>query len=204
MIDLNEFSETNNDVLIFNNGDAGRVTDLSVSVKKKTAEDNQNAPDYKIHYTQANGADVNDGIYYPQDSDGNPGFVLKRLVTVLHAVNPESKDVALPTFPSYTAAVDFLMKKINEAGKQGHKVNVFVNYGVKQYPKNYLTVRKINFVESSSKDESLSRLKAVKSTDVTKVGYNDIMSRPEPDNNEDVFQSKDNSPANDEATDDFF
>jgi len=203
MIDLNSFSDNGSDVVIFNEGNAGKVNNVAISVKKKSAEDNANAPDYKIHYTQENGSDVNDGIYYPQDSDNNPAFVLQRLVTTLHAVDAESIGVALPTLPNYPAAVDFLMKKINEAGKKGHKVNVFVNYGTQGYPKSFLTVRKINFVEPFNKDENTTRLKPAKSTDANKLMYNDLMSRPQPDNDDDAFDTE-STDSKDEASNDFF
>jgi len=193
MIDLNEFSSNGEEkeVKIFNNGDAGRVTDVSVSVKKKSAEDKPNSPDYKVFFKDENG-EMNEGFYYIKEGDNSPKFKLGRIINIVHAVNPETVGVEFPKFPDYKEATDFLMKKIHEGASKGNKVNIFVAYGNEAYPKQYLTLRGINFIENANKDENTTRLKPVASSDPEKAQYNDVMSRPQPDSNtqsDDVFGS---------------
>jgi len=179
MINLNEISQENKneEVAIFNNGVAGRVKNLRVEVKRKTAEDSPNSPDYKLFYIDDNGGKVNDGIYYPDNSGkGNPKFALSRLVNVLHSLNPSTIGKELPQFEEYKPAVDFLMKQIAESSKAG-RVNVFVNYGTKGYPSQYLSVRKVNFVEPVSADDTVTKLKPAFSDDEVKQRYNDVLER---------------------------
>ena len=185
MINLNEISQdnsSNEEVVIFNGGDAGRVKNVRVEVKRKTSEDSPNSPDFKIFYVDDNGGKVNDGIYYPDDSGkGNPKFALSRLVQLLHSINPSLVGKELPEFQEYKEAVDFLMKQIAEASRTG-RVNVFVNYGTKGYPSQYLRVRKINFVENISVSDNITRLKPAINTDETKSQYDDVMARIEETN----------------------
>lgn len=205
MVNLNDFSDQK-EVAIFNNGNAGRVTNVTVSVKKKTPEDKENAPDYKVFFKDANG-EMNEGIYYIKEGDNNPKFKLGRLINMVHAVNPETIGVEFPQFPTYEKATDFLMQKINEGARKGNKVNVFVAYGNEAYPKEYLTLRGINFIENSNKTEDQTRLKVVHSTDPAKSQYNDVMSRPTPDSaqSDDVFGGENSSSKEDKNDDlDFF
>lgn len=203
MINLNSFVDSSSDVSIFNDGIAGKVNNVSVSIVKKQASDNANSPDYKIFYKDGKG-EVNDGIYYPQESDTNPGFALQRLIHVLNAVDPATVGVEMPTFPDYKTATDYLMKAIHAGASKGGKVNVFVNYGTEGYPKAYLTVRKINFIEHATKEEITSRLTPTNNTDPSKSMYNDLMVRPKADNatSKDIFS--DDGEVDDVEDEDFF
>ena len=54
MYDLNDNGfDAKQGVTIFNGGVAGLVNDLKMSVYKKTKEDKENAPDYKVVFTDA-------------------------------------------------------------------------------------------------------------------------------------------------------
>ena len=182
MLDLNSFNQK--EVAIFNNGIAGKVENVTVSVKKKTPEDNPNSPDYKILFKDEFG-EVNDGIYYPSESDTNPGFRISRLLSVLHSLDPESKNATLPKVETYAKAVDTIMKMINVASKSG-KVNVFVHYGTVGKPSDYLRVRAVNFVESVN--SPTGKLVASENGD-----YTDLMERPTPTSNEEIQDSFDDA-----------
>lgn len=180
MINLNDFLDQNNNEerkAIFNDGEAGRVQNVRVRIARRTAEEKATAPPYKIYYIDDNGGEVNDGIYYPDDSGkGNPKFALSRLVQLLHAINPSLVGKELPEFDDYKPAVDFLMEQIAKASKTG-RVNVFVNYGTKGYPSQYLNVRKINFVEPVGVSDNLTKLRVAVNKDSEKSTYDDVMSR---------------------------
>ena len=115
MINLNDDSfDGGSNVKIFNNGTAGVVENVKLSVKKKTAEDKENAPDYKIIYTDNTGAEVNTAYWYITDATEystveeqikKQGKVLKHLI---HAVY--GSDYEFPSYPNPTAMLDGVMK----------------------------------------------------------------------------------------------
>jgi hypothetical protein len=51
-------------VAIFNDGKAGIVENLTVSLEKKKPEDKDNSPDYKISFTDEGGATCNYPLWY--------------------------------------------------------------------------------------------------------------------------------------------
>lgn len=190
MLDLNSFSEEN-EVSILNNGEAGKVENVKVRVQKKTPEDHENAPDFKIFYKDNTG-EINDGIYYPSSTHSNPKFIVTRLLNVLYALDPSAKDKQLPKVKDFEEAINTVMKMINAASKTG-TVNIFVNYGTKNRPSNYLTVRAIDFIEPVGKENS--KLKAL-----TSGKYADLMERPDASNEEEI---KDEFESNDDDSDFF-
>lgn len=196
MINLNDFNQEEKDVKIFNDGNAGRVKNVAVSVTKKTAQDKENAPDYKINYTQEDGASVNDAVYYPKDddSDSRKRIAISRLLNVLHSLNPETKSKMLPEFENYTSAVDFLMKQIIASSKTG-RVNIFVAYGTKNNPSQYLRVRKFNFVEPANTEDNETKLRPKISPDPEKEEWNDVMERIVPTSFEEEVSDDENSDA---------
>lgn len=180
MINLNDYTQEEKEIKIFNQGNAGRVENTTIQIVKKSNEDHERAPDYKINYVDSTGAMVNDAVYYPKDSDtdSQKQINMSRLISLLNAISPSTKDKMLPEFDNYVAAVDFLVKQIIAAAKTGATVNVFVCYGTKNNPQQYLRVRKFNFVEASSVEESSTRLfpKVNPSNSV----WDDVMSRITP------------------------
>lgn len=192
-INLNELGADQGDVKIFNEGTAGRVTNVSVSVLKKTPEDKDNAPDFKIVYTDANGGTVNDGVYYPKDGDAQNIVQIKtsRLVKLLHSLNPETKTKQLPEFDNYRDATEFLMKQIVANSKNG-RVNIFVTYGTVGKPSKYLGLRLFDFVEPVGTNESETRLRVKMNPNPDKSQWNDNMTRVE-ETNIDIFSSNSQS-----------
>lgn len=181
MINLNDLKEEEKEIKIFNGGNAGRATNITVSVLKKAPEEKENAPDFKILYTDETGATINDGVYYPKDSDTDKQkqISLSRLVSVLNALNPETKSKMLPEFKEYKEAVDFLIKQIMVSAKAG-KVNIFACYGTENNPQQYLRVRKFNFIENFKVGEDHTRLRPKINTDPANSGWNDVMTRITP------------------------
>lgn len=181
MINLNEIDNGagSSNVVIFNNGKAGRVKSVKVEVIKKTPEDNQNGPDFRINYIDSDGGVVNDGIFYTKDTDTprQKEINLSRIMSVLYAVDPTSKTKTLPEFDDYNPAIDYVMKSIAQASKSS-TVNVFVAYGTNNTPSKYLRVRKFNFIEPSTTDDAVTRL-----TPKVSAGDNqwdDLMERIQP------------------------
>jgi hypothetical protein len=165
MINLNDDSfDGGSNVKIFNNGTAGVVENVKLSVKKKTAEDKENAPDYKIIYTDNTGAEVNTAYWYVTEATEystleeqikKQGKVLKHLV---HAVY--GSDYEFPSYPNPTAMLDGVMKLLKaEAGSSTYRV--FANYGSTMGVKSYIQVRSwVPFIEPMTVTSDASRLQA--------------------------------------------
>lgn len=176
MIDLNgkEFNQTS--VSIFNNGDAGAVKNVEMSLEKKEPTDAENRPDFKVIFTDENGS-VNQGFYYftpnPQDNPERQSTRETQEVSrVLHLARAVmGNDYAFPAVQSSRQAYDVLFDIIskNIADK---KFNVFVTYGTLARPnkKGYLGLRYFDFIESADVEKSRLRVKP-----------QDLMHRIDPD-----------------------
>lgn len=161
MINLNDDSfDGGSNVTIFNNGTAGIVENVKLSVRKKTAEDKDRAPDYKLTYTDANGGEVNTAFWYVTEGTDyatveqqiqKQGKVLKHLI---HAVY--GADYEFPNYPNATAMLDGVMKLLKDGS--GGTYRVFANYGSTMGVKEYIQVRSwVPFIEAM--DVTDSRLK---------------------------------------------
>jgi len=147
-------------VSIFNNGIAGKVNNVKIAVNKKTAVDPDNAPDYKVVFSDAIG-DVNVGFYYPVanplfDEKRNKdleGWTIGRILSIAKSVLP--KDFVFENKDTVKEVVDYLFSLIRQ-NSEGKTVNVFVTYGTTQKASKYLGLRYFDFVESS--DTTVSRL----------------------------------------------
>ena len=163
MINLNDESfDGGTNVAIFNNGTAGIVENVKFSVRKKTADDKDNAPEYKLIYTDSTGAEVNSAFWYITEATdyntvdeqiGKQGKVLKHLI---HAVY--GTDYEFPSYTNPTAMLDGVMKLLKEG--TGGTYRVFTNYGSTMGVKAYLQVRSwVPFIESMDVSLDSTRLK---------------------------------------------
>jgi hypothetical protein len=164
MINLNDDSfDGGSNVTIFNNGTAGIVENVKISVKKKTAEDKEKAPNYKLTYTDTSGGEVNTAFWYvTEDTDyatveeqiKKQGKVLKH---VIHAVY--GADYEFPNYPNETAMLDGVMKLVKDGTGEG-TFRVFANYGSTMGVKEYIQVRSwVPFIEPIALAIAETRLK---------------------------------------------
>jgi len=151
-------------VAIFNGGNAGTVENVKVSLVRKSAEDKEMAPDYKIIFTDNNGAACNTPLWYVSKATQwqtveqlikKQGKILKHL---LHcALGPNAQ---LPVVSSAEAMLDESMKMLKTALPNLGSVRVFANYGTNDYRKKYIQIRSwVPFVESMSVPADASNLK---------------------------------------------
>lgn len=180
-ISIKNFANEKNDVLIFNDGVAGRVENVDIGVKKKTPQDDPQSPDYKILFFDDKGASVNLGVYYPKEttSDKEISIRMGQLVDILSVVDPDLDLDNLPEFDNYKAAYDFLCTNIMKKSK-GVKANIFVAYGTKRRPSRFLEFRAYNIIEPAGTPVEKSRLYPVNHKEEEKAIYNDLMTRLEP------------------------
>jgi len=163
---------------VFNNGNAGVVENVTVSVKKKTAEDKENAPDYKLVFTDANGGSCDMSFWYVtaateyssiEEQVKKQGTKMKH---VIHAIY--GQDYQIPV--NATNAKELLdqsMKVIRDGLQNPAKFRVFANYGTNSSVKNYIQPRSwVPFIESANVPATETRLK---------VGNLDAMARLDAD-----------------------
>lgn len=179
MINLNDNAfDAKQGAAIFNDGVAGIVENVVVTVNKRKPEDKENSPEYKLTFTDNNGGACNTSFWYVdkatqyqtvEDQIKKQGTVLKH---VLHAIY--GSDYQLPTFNSAKEMLDGCMKLVREGLASGLKFRIFANYGSTQSVKNYIQPRSwVPFIEPMSVDIANTRLKA---------GNIDAMARVEKDN----------------------
>lgn len=161
---------------IFNNGVAGKVENVSISIDKKQPTDADNAPDYKVNFIDENGS-VNMGIYYPS-SDATEQQVktqVSKALSITRAIM--GNDYVFDTVSNAKEAIDLCMK-ISKKNSEGAKVNVFVTYGTLGTPKKYLGVYKVfDFIEQGGASPSKLR----RTSNPAKPQYNDLMEAIEQD-----------------------
>lgn len=156
-------------VAIFNNGTAGKVLGVSLDVKKKGVDyqdEGKNKPDYQVTYTDASGATTNEGFYYLNEKTHNAQYgdfnkavekQWNKFATIILAAGQD------PTLNNATNAKEVLdqVAMLTKKAVVGNSFNIFANYGTKQNPKKYLQVRSwVPFIEIAGTDESVSKLKA--------------------------------------------
>lgn len=130
---------------IFADGVAGTVENVSLTVVKKTAEDKENAPDYKLRFTDIKGSTTDMAFYHIKGDnewktkEEQITAMGKSIKHVLHAFH--GADYQLPSFNDETEMLNVSMKLIHEASRSGMKFRVFANYGSTQGPKKYIQVR---------------------------------------------------------------
>lgn len=174
MIDLNSQEFAGQNVEIFNNGNAGFVENVEISVHKKNNEDHEKAPDYSIIAKDSFG-EVKQGFYYkPAGSETMSEEALKKAQSLTVRRMKEIADTMVPEgfeYPkvkTYEEAMDAMASIINTHAKE-QLFGVFVNYGTKSYPRKYLEIRFFNAIVNMKSGKKLF------------AGAQDQMERIDPD-----------------------
>ncbi len=173
MIDLNG-SEFNSPVVaIFNNGVAGKVNNVTVSVDKINKVDMMDKnPDYRVVFSDSIGS-INLGIYYPteQSTDSQNKILSQKCVDLVKSVTSDS--FVFPSFNSYKELVDGCMRIIAE-NCEGKLVNIIATYGTVGYPKKFLGLYKnFNFIEAVGSNPTKLRI----AKNPNKPEYDDLFER---------------------------
>lgn len=179
MINLNDSAfDAKQGAAIFNDGIAGVVENVTLSVTKRKPEDKENSPEYKLTFTDSKGGACNTSFWYidkatqyqtVEDQVKKQGTVLKHVVHAIYG-----SDYQLPSFNTAKEMLDGCMKLIREGLAAGLKFRIFANYGSTQSVKSYIQPRSwVPFMEPMSVDIADTRLKP---------GNIDAMARVEKDN----------------------
>lgn len=179
MINLNDSAfDAKQGAAIFNDGVAGVVENVTLSVTKRKPEDKENSPEYKLTFTDSKGGACNTSFWYidkatqyqtVEDQVKKQGTVLKHVVHAIYG-----SDYQLPNFNTAKEMLDGCMKLVREGLAAGLKFRIFANYGSTQSVKNYIQPRSwVPFMEPMTVDIANTRLKP---------GNIDAMARVEKDN----------------------
>tara|TARA_S200002703_G_scaffold33843_1_gene29290 strand:- start:3520 stop:4119 length:600 start_codon:yes stop_codon:yes gene_type:complete len=167
MYDLNDsgFDAAGGSTVIFNGGVAGLVNDVKMSVYKKKPDDKENAPDYKITFTDDNGGECSTSYWYVtkdtqystvEEQVKKQGKSMKHII---HAVYGADHQIGFKA-NNPKELLDQAMKYIKDGLASAGKFRVFATYGTVNAPKQYIQPRSwVPFVESMSVDVSQTRLK---------------------------------------------
>ena len=174
MYNLNDSNfDAKQGVAIFNDGKAGVVENVSVSVYKKKPEDKENAPDYKLVFKDANGAECATPYWYVkqatqyqtvEDQVRKQGIAMKHII---HAIYGDDFDIPVNATTA-EQLLDQSMKVIRDglASHSGIKFRMFATYGTLNSVKNYIQPRSwVPFIESTTVPLSDTRLKVSPNVD---------------------------------------
>lgn len=177
-LDLNSVDTTQGAVSIFNNGVAGRVKNVKVTIEPKGNDDFGNSPDVKIWFEDQEGHKCNTGWYRftPDDridENANKKRLKNNMITLLAVVKalaPEDFQFQDVTQLNQKQVEDYLITTLTQL--QGQRlVNVFVCYGFTGKPSQYIGTRKFNFIERAEVTDEETTLKPANT---------DVMERMEP------------------------
>lgn len=149
MINLNDKKEFGGQSAIFNDGKAGLVENVEISIAKKTSADHDQAPDYNLIVKDDLG-EIKQGYYYKPSGDRSKEEVeniqkltTNRMLDVARAV--VGQDYEFPNTDTYPAAMDMLAGLIRDNAKD-KKFKVFTTYGTTNYPKAFMELRFFNCI----------------------------------------------------------
>ena len=151
MFDLNDEKEFGGMPAIFNGGVAGLVKNVEIDRIEKT-ETAAGETFYKVFYKDVQGNEINQGWFYfkpyPGADDDSVNKSRRGEISRIRsfAVNVIGKDAELPKVETAEEALDAVMKLAKDAFA-GKKFNIYCNYNTKTSPKQYLQLRKYNFIE---------------------------------------------------------
>ena len=172
MYDLNDNGfDAKQGATIFNGGVAGLVNDINISVYKKTKEDKENAPDYKVVFTDSNGGECSTSYWYvTKDTqystiDEQVKKQGKSMKHVIHAIYGADHQIAFKA-SNPKELLDHAMKYIKDGLANAGKFRIFATYGTLNATKKYIQPRSwVPFVESMSVDEASTRLRLAPTVD---------------------------------------
>lgn len=132
---------------VFNNGKAGRVENVSVSMEKLGTDyesDSPNAPKYRVLFEDGEGRKINRACFkinsadYPDQWGRTYEQAIKKEWAYLAKIAEHTKGVKPMSFTD----ADGLFEQMYQSGIGVAQINIFVNYGSTSSPKDRLDIRK--------------------------------------------------------------
>ena len=115
-------------VAIFNGGNAGTVENVKVSLVKKSAEDKEMAPDYKIIFTDNNGASCNTPLWYVSKFANYGTNDYRKKYIQIRSWVPFVESMSVPADATNLKAgdLDGMTRLVEDAVSTGGEVNAVV------------------------------------------------------------------------------
>lgn len=164
-VDLNKSEDFVKEFKIFNDGKAGVVENVKVSIERKALDADVKKPMYKVIATDSTGASINEGFYYQEpDSKAFTGYQAQRLIMLARGVL--GKDVQFPIWNTPTEVLDGVMKMVAPALNKPFRVAAC--YGTTKNPDQYLGFKSFgSFIQPMAEANSLSFTSSDNMTKVT-------------------------------------
>jgi len=153
-VDLNKSEDFVKELKIFNDGIAGIVDNVKLTIERKTPGTDDKKPDYKLIAVDSKGASINEGFYYQEEgSKGFTGYQAQRLIMLARGVFGD--DVKFPVWNTTREVLDGVMKMV--APSLNKPFRVAVCYGTSKNPARYLGFKSFgSFIQPMTVANSLS------------------------------------------------
>lgn len=153
-VDLNKSEDFVKEFKIFNDGKAGVVENVKISIEKKAPGSDDKKPAYKVIATDLAGASINEGFYYQEpESAAFTKYQAQRLIMLARGVLGD--DVKFPVWNTPTEVLDGVMKMVAPALNKPFRVAAC--YGTTKNPDQYLGFRNFgSFIQPMSGVNTLS------------------------------------------------
>jgi hypothetical protein len=153
-VDLNKSDEFVKEFKIFNDGTAGIVENVRISIEKRNPGSDDKKPAYKVIATDATGASINEGFYYQEpDSPAFTKYQAQRLIMLARGVLGEK--VVFPIWNTPAEVLDGVMKMVAPAFNKPFRV--VACYGTTKNPSQYLGFRNFgSFIQPMNEENKLS------------------------------------------------
>jgi len=183
-IDFNESSEYVKEFKIFNNGVAGIVENVRVRVEKKSPEDSEKKPAYRL-IIQDDKGEINEGFYYYKSADENGFKNYQAQKLILLAKGALGEDVKFPAFSTPVEALDQIMIMVAK-GSKNKLYRAVATYGTTKRPDAFLGLKSFgSFIQDMSLpctlalDNSDNTIKAEKKAPATEEEVKSFISNIE-------------------------
>ena len=153
-IDLNKSEDYVKEFKIFNDGRAGIIDNVRITIERKVSTDSDDKkPNYKVIATDAKGASINEGFYYQEpESKGFTGYQAQRLIMLARGVLGNS--VVFPVFNTPREVLDGVMKMVAPALNKPFRVATC--YGTKKNPDQYIGFKAFgSFIQPMAEENTL-------------------------------------------------
>lgn len=153
-VDLNKSEEFVKELKIFNDGNAGIVENVKLTIERKEPGGDPKRPDYKLIATDSKGASINEGFYYQEEgSKGFTGYQAQRLIMLARGVFGD--DVKFPVWNTTREVLDGVMKMVAPALNKPFRVAAC--YGTTKNPSRYLGFKNFgSFIQPMTVTNTLS------------------------------------------------
>lgn len=155
MIDLNNSEEFVKEFKIFNDGNAGVVENVKITIEPKSNNPiDDKRPNYRVVATDSKGGSINEGFYYQEaDSKAFNNYQAQRLIMLARGIL--GKDIQFPIWNTPKETLDGVMSMIAPALNKLYRVAVC--YGTTKNPDQYLNFKAFgSFIQPMSEPNALT------------------------------------------------